>query len=157
MLWSYSSDVCVCVSVEIVMSYWMYCKGTMLVCGHRLSFTAFFFIFYSSFSWSCSFRPPDLQVWDVSLFQHTWFKWMGCYQASAELDSFIWIRCVGREKHLRYAGQGIERTRIGNHFYFSISFWPRPYPFVQPVSLLADRAETTFSSHSQRVLSILQV
>ena len=45
-------------------------------------------------------RVPEgtlpLHVGDVSLLQHTWFKLLGCYQASEELDDepIIWIRCV---------------------------------------------------------------
>ena len=40
---------------------------------------------------------PALRVVDVSLLQHTWFKWMACYQASAELDDelMVWILCFG--------------------------------------------------------------
>lgn len=40
----------------------------------------------------CFLSPsPSFQL------QHTWSKWMGLYQASAELDDklIIWIRCVG--------------------------------------------------------------
>ena len=49
--------------------------------------------------------------------QHTWFKWMGCYQACVELydELIIWIRCVQSGKHLTHAGQWVPRTRIEKH------------------------------------------
>jgi len=42
-------------------------------------------IYYSSVSQSWSSRHPALHVFHVSLLQHTWFKWMGRPQPSAEL------------------------------------------------------------------------
>lgn len=45
-------------------------------------------------------RPPTLNVWDVSMPDDIWIKWMGRYQATAELDVelIIWIRRAGAGK-----------------------------------------------------------
>ena len=61
------------------------------------------YVLYCSGSQTRSSGPTALHVLDVSLLQHTWFKWTGRYQASAELDDelIIWVRCVGRGRHLR--------------------------------------------------------
>ena len=55
-----------------------------------------------------SILPCPASFTVVCLPQHTWFKWQGHYQASAERDVelIIWIRCVGAGKHLKHAGQG---------------------------------------------------
>lgn len=62
---------------------------------------------------SCSWGSPAAHVRDVALPQHTWFKLMARYGASAELhdEPIIWIRCVGTGKHLQHAGQETLRNR----------------------------------------------
>ena len=72
-----------------------------------------------------SFRPgvgnpgpqghPVLQVVDVNLLQHTWLKWMGCYQAmwkpgnDHSFESGVPVQ-VWVGKHLKHAGQCHLRT-----------------------------------------------
>lgn len=51
--------------------------------------------------------PPALHVLIVSLLQHTWFKWTGCYQVQQRPDDeiLISIRCAG-------GGAGLANTAL---------------------------------------------
>lgn len=53
-----------------------------------------------------SSRAPIQQVFDVSAFQNTWFKWSGSVSGFSEIadELTIWIKCAGRGRHLKQAG-----------------------------------------------------
>ena len=66
--------------------------------------------------------------------QQTWFKWMGRYQASAELDDMliIWIRCVGAENPLKHAVRAPPPPRTGTEEYWSTYLHEKSFTLLSP-------------------------
>ena len=77
-------------------------------------------------------------VLNVSMLQHTWFRWIG--QTSADDELIIWISCVGAGKYLKHTGQGDPKNRIAFihvHHYLSCGKL-----HVEPVTLTMARCHS---------------
>lgn len=92
-------------------------------CKNKPANSLMVWISVQSYSW----RHPALHVSDVSLQNHTWFKWLGCDQPSAELDEemIVWISCglagCGRLNVQVCLGTGLKST--GVTFLFAFGFF----------------------------------
>ena len=80
------------------------CSLCQTLCGSRLIGHVSGNVVYSSFLQY--FGEPALHFSDVSLLQHTWFKWMVHHQASAELDDelIFWIRRQNQDQRMLLKG-----------------------------------------------------